>query len=208
MVDDEKVDHLISWNFENEGTSFIVWKPLEFARDLLPMYFRHSNFKSFRRQLLNYVRETPLINLLLFIRLFSIIDELFDVLSQGFEKMDKRLEFFNIFFMRGKRNLLTEIQRKPPQKLVIPAQPVAATVLSPLQREQERGESSQQGVSGAMEENQEGVMEENKRLRREVQWLRDLLKEVIQVASKPDLGGRGSLAKGKMPAVEESDDED
>lgn len=53
LVDDPSVNELISWN--DDGSTFIVWRPAEFARDLLPKYFKHNNFSSFVRQLNTYV---------------------------------------------------------------------------------------------------------------------------------------------------------
>lgn len=53
LVDDSSVDEVISWN--DDGSTFIVWNPTDFARDLLPKYFKHNNFSSFVRQLNTYV---------------------------------------------------------------------------------------------------------------------------------------------------------
>lgn len=53
LVDDPAIDDVISWN--EDGSTFIVWRPADFAHDLLPKYFKHNNFSSFVRQLNTYV---------------------------------------------------------------------------------------------------------------------------------------------------------
>jgi heat shock transcription factor len=53
LVDDLATDDIVSWG--KHDSSFVVWKPMEFARDLLPNYFKHNNFSSFVRQLNTYV---------------------------------------------------------------------------------------------------------------------------------------------------------
>lgn len=53
MVDDSSTNSVVTWS--NSGNSFVVWSVPEFARDLLPKYFKHSNFSSFVRQLNTYV---------------------------------------------------------------------------------------------------------------------------------------------------------
>ncbi|EEE67672.1 hypothetical protein OsJ_25309 [Oryza sativa Japonica Group] len=53
LVDDPCTDHIVSWG--EDDTTFVVWRPPEFARDLLPNYFKHNNFSSFVRQLNTYI---------------------------------------------------------------------------------------------------------------------------------------------------------
>ncbi|CAN0891688.1 Heat stress transcription factor B-2a [Linum grandiflorum] len=83
LVDDSTIDDVISWN--DDGSSFVVWDPTVFARDILPKHFKHNNFSSFVRQLNTY----------------------------GFRKLvPDRWEFTNECFRRGERRLLLDIQRR------------------------------------------------------------------------------------------------
>ncbi|KAD0592083.1 hypothetical protein E3N88_44003 [Mikania micrantha] len=83
LVDDPATDDVVSWN--SGGTGFVVWQPAEFARDLLPTLFKHSNFSSFVRQLNTY----------------------------GFRKVTtSRWEFCNERFHKDRKEVLYQIRRR------------------------------------------------------------------------------------------------
>lgn len=71
LVDDPHTDHIVSWG--EDETTFVVWRPPEFARDLLPNYFKHNNFSSFVRQLNTYVSSTHIMRCLILIFFFLLI---------------------------------------------------------------------------------------------------------------------------------------
>ena len=54
LVDDEATNGLISWGVD--GRSFHLYDHFRFAKEILPLFFKHSNLSSFIRQLNMFVK--------------------------------------------------------------------------------------------------------------------------------------------------------
>ncbi|CAL8100967.1 unnamed protein product [Orchesella dallaii] len=95
IVDDSSTNDLICWS--DMGNSFIIRNQAKFARDLLPLYYKHNNMASFVRQL----------NMYGFHKVVSV--------EQGGLRVDKdEMEFAHPFFLKGQETSLELIKRKIP----------------------------------------------------------------------------------------------
>eukprot|EP01136_Pigoraptor_vietnamica_P001038 Opistho-1_new@27128 len=93
MVDDDKNSFCIGWS--NKGLNFLVMNAEHFAKDVLPLYFKHNNFASFIRQLNMYG--------------FSKVTSVRKGVVQG---PLHSWEFSHQYFRKGHPDLLCHISRK------------------------------------------------------------------------------------------------
>uniref|UniRef100_A0A2P2JFG9 Heat stress transcription factor B-3-like n=1 Tax=Rhizophora mucronata TaxID=61149 RepID=A0A2P2JFG9_RHIMU len=138
LVEDPATDDVISWN--GDGKGFVIWQTAEFARDLLPTLFKHSNFSSFVRQLNTY----------------------------GFRKVaTSRWEFCNDMFRKGEREMLCQIRRRKAwsssKQQNNPAPPThhQATPVPEFNEEEQRSSST------SISSEYSTLMDQNRRLKKE-----------------------------------------
>lgn len=162
LVEDPATDEVISWN--GDGTGFVVWQPAEFARDLLPTLFKHSNFSSFVRQLNTY----------------------------GFRKVATgRWEFCNGMFQKGERELLCSIRRRKAwtnKQQRQRQQPVAGAIQIGAHQESDEDQrssstSSSSGYNSLIDENKRLKME-NRVLSLELSSMKRKCKELLELVAK------------------------
>ncbi|KAJ6851173.1 heat shock factor protein 7 isoform X1 [Iris pallida] len=180
LVDDPSVDDVISWN--SDGSAFVVWRPAEFARDLLPKYFKHNNFSSFVRQLNTY----------------------------GFRKIvPDRWEFANDCFKKGERRLLCDIHRRKISTTAIPLGVPVITEESPGNSGEEQVLSSnsspappdaappppppEAGSYLDLAAENERLKKENLRLSKELAQMKNLCSNIYVLTSK--YAGNGAPAE-------------
>ncbi|BFG38055.1 hypothetical protein CerSpe_243290 [Prunus speciosa] len=140
LVEDPTTDDVISWN--DDGSAFVVWQPAEFARDLLPTLFKHSNFSSFVRQLNTY----------------------------GFRKVStSRWEFCNDKFRKGEKDQLCDIRRR--KAWASKQQPINNIALNEaaqaMPNHDEFDEDQRSNSSTSSSSDYSSLVDENKRLKQE-----------------------------------------
>ncbi|GAA5953835.1 hypothetical protein JCM21900_005487 [Sporobolomyces salmonicolor] len=99
MLRSPSLNHLISWT--NDGKAFTVFHPTEFARSVLPQFFKHSNFASFIRQL----------NMYSFAKVNDALGTTIIHTDSGGSQI-QAWEFQNTCFQRDRPDLLASIKRK------------------------------------------------------------------------------------------------
>uniref|UniRef100_A0A8C0GFQ3 Heat shock transcription factor 1 n=1 Tax=Chelonoidis abingdonii TaxID=106734 RepID=A0A8C0GFQ3_CHEAB len=94
LVEDPDTDPLICWS--PSGNSFHVFDQGQFAKEVLPKYFKHNNMASFVRQLNMYGFR-----------------KVVHIEQGGLVKPEKDdTEFQHPYFIRGQEQLLENIKRK------------------------------------------------------------------------------------------------
>ncbi|KAG5673575.1 hypothetical protein PVAND_003612 [Polypedilum vanderplanki] len=182
LVEDSDTNELISWS--QDGKSFFIQNQAKFAKELLPLNYKHNNMASFIRQL----------NMYGFHKITSI--------DNGGLKFDKdEMEFSHPYFQKGHPYLLEHIKRK----IAHPKQPEAdkttVTKVETMNRVLHEVKNMR-GRQDSLDTRFSAMKQENEALWREVAILRQKHMKQQQIVNKliqflvtivqPNRGGLGS----------------
>ncbi|XP_071814198.1 heat shock factor protein-like isoform X2 [Apostichopus japonicus] len=148
LVEDKETDKLIKWN--QDGTSFIVYDQSQFAKDVLPKYFKHNNMPSFVRQLNMYGFRKK-----------------FQPEQGGLIRPPaaNQIEFHHPHFLKGKEKEVALIKRKIPIKDDLR---LHSEGVNSILKDVKHMKTKQAGITGKLE----NIERENEALWREVIYLR------------------------------------
>ncbi|KAL4235087.1 stress-responsive transcription factor hsf1 [Mactra antiquata] len=194
LVEDSATDELIAW--DASGLSFHLYDQVRFAKEILPLYFKHSNIASFIRQLNMYG-----------FRKVVHLD------SNAIKSEVDDVEFHHPSFVRGQEQLLEYIKRKSSTGAVVgvksdPPLKLKEEDVNRVLTDVQLMKGKQDSLSTKMDK----MKKENEALWREVASLRQkhlkqqqIVNKLIQfmvhlVGGNPGMPG-SSLSKRKMPLM-------
>ncbi|KAL0851146.1 hypothetical protein ABMA28_007008 [Loxostege sticticalis] len=156
LVNDTETNHLISWS--PGGKTFVIKNQADFARELLPLYYKHNNMASFIRQL----------NMYGFHKITSVE-------NGGLRYEKDEIEFSHHCFMRGHAYLLEHIKRKiaNPKSIVTSGESGEKILLKPELMNKVLADVKQmKGKQETLDAKFSAMKQENEALWREVAILR------------------------------------
>ncbi|CAH2102491.1 unnamed protein product [Euphydryas editha] len=156
LVNDSETNHLISWS--PGGKTFVIKNQADFARELLPLYYKHNNMASFIRQL----------NMYGFHKITSVE-------NGGLRYEKDEIEFCHPCFMRGHAYLLEHIKRKiaNPKSIVASSESGEKILLKPeLMNKVLTDVKQMKGKQESLDAKFSAMKQENEALWREVAILR------------------------------------
>jgi hypothetical protein len=164
LVEEQETNSLISWS--QDGKSFIIQNQAKFAKDLLPLNYKHNNMASFIRQL----------NMYGFHKITSI--------DNGGLKFDKdEMEFSHPYFQKGHPYLLEHIKRKIANPKHTEAEKTAATKAEHFNRVLHEVKNMR-GRQDSLDTRFSAMKQENEALWREVAILRQKHMKQQQIVNK------------------------
>ncbi|XP_033227497.1 heat shock factor protein-like isoform X2 [Belonocnema kinseyi] len=163
LVEDSETDDLICW--APNGRSFFIRNQAQFARDLLPHYYKHNNMASFVRQL----------NMYGFHKKVSV--------ELGGLKCDRdEMEFAHQYFLKGHPYLLDHIKRKIATAKIL--DPSITSVKPELMTKMLTEVRSMRGKQDHLDSRLENMKRENEALWRELAVLRQKHLKQQQIVNK------------------------